>query len=378
MKIAIYDIIHLEQVMPLIRVCQQLKLRTILFTNERFRYEIEKQLATEGEPVSVSYIASGVKEWQFMRVAGKKLRTENVDFFILNSNDGKHLLWYKLLKGVTACKFVLNVHEVHNLFYTKYEFGIRSILRHFGKKLLVQKADAFIVNTEAMKFYMEEKAVTTLPVFWIPAVVYENHREKTIPHSGFTIAIPGTIDHRRRDYRFVLDVYEKLISSCKSVPRLILAGAPYGQYGDEILTGAAALNSKGGDIHFSRTDLPEADFETILYGSDILWSPLKISTSIFDGIPEVYGQTKNSGNTHDAVRFARPMLIPCQLITSKEIESSVVRYEDEESCADIIAKIASDPNMQKHLKSEAVQNSMAFTTEKVAAKFQLLVDAMVK
>jgi hypothetical protein len=378
MKIAIYDIIHLEQVMPLIHVCQHLKLQTLLFTNERFRYEIEKQLAPEVGLVSVSYITTGEKEWEFMRIAGEKLQKEQVDFFILNSNDGKHLLWYKLLQADRNCKFVLNVHEVHNLFYSKYKFGIRSVLRHLGKKLLLKRADAFIVNTEAMKFYMEEKAVTKLPVFWIPAVVYENRKERTTPHSGFTIAIPGTIDHRRRDYSFVLAVYEKLISRYKAVPRLILAGAPYGQYGDEILDRAALLNSKGGDIHFYRKEIPEAAFETILYGSDLLWSPLKISTSIFDEITEVYGQTKNSGNTHDAVRFARPMLIPRQLVTSKEIESSVVRYDDEISCADIIAKIASDPEMQKHLKSEAIQNSMAFTTEKVASKFQLLVEALMK
>jgi hypothetical protein len=378
MKIAIYDIIHLEQVMPLIQVCQYLKLRTLLFTNERFRSEIEKQLPPDADQVNVSYKANGVSEWEFMRIAGKKLQRENVDFFILNSNDGKHLLWYKLLRADRHYKFVLNVHEVHNLFYTKYEFGIRSLLRHLGKKLLIKRADAFIVNTEAMKFYMEEKAVTTLPVFWIPAVVYENHREKTIPHSVFSIAIPGTIDHRRRDYSFVLNVYEKLITICKAAPRLVLAGAPYGKYGDEILERAATLNVKGGNIHFFKSEIPEADFETIFYESDLLWSPLKISTSIFDGITEVYGQTKNSGNTHDAVRFARPMLIPGQLVTSKEIESSVVRYEDEESCANIIAKIASDPNMQQHLKSEAIQNSMAFTTEKVASKFQLLVDTLMK
>jgi hypothetical protein len=378
MKIAIYDIIHLEQVVPLIRLCQQLKLRTILFTNERFRSEIEKELATEVGLVSVSYMASGIKEWEFMGAAGKKLRTESVDFFILNSNDGKHLLWYKILQSIKSCRFVLNVHEVHNLFYSRYKFGIRSVLRHLGKKLLIKRAAAFIVNTEAMKFYMEEKAVTKLPVFWIPAVVYEDNGNTTIPLTGFTITVPGTIDQRRRDYRFVLDVYEKLISTSKVVPRLILAGAPYGPYGDEILDRAAALTSKGGDIHVFRTEIPETDFVTVLNGSDLLWSPLKISTSIFDGIPEVYGQTKNSGNTHDAVRFAKPMLIPGQLVTSKEIESSVVRYEDEESCANIIKKIASDPEMLMHLKSEAIQNSMFFTTEKVAAKFQLLIDALMK
>lgn len=364
--------------MPLIHVCRYLKLRTFFFTNERFRTEIEKKLLPDVGLVSVLYKTNGVSEWDFMRVAVKKLQTENVNFFILNSNDGKHLLWYKLLRADKQSKFVLNVHEVHNLFYSKYTFGVRSVLRHLGKKLLIKRADAFIVNTEAMKFYMEEKAVTTLPVFWIPAVVYENQDKRIIPNSAFAIAIPGTIDHRRRDYSFVLNVYEKLLTICKVAPRLILAGAPYGKYGNEILEKAEAINNKGGDIDFFRSEIPEADFESILHESDLIWSPLKISTSIFDGITEVYGQTKNSGNTHDAVRFARPMLIPRQLVTSKEIESSVVRYEDEKSCAGIIKGIASDFHMQMHLKSEAIQNAKAFTTEKVASKFQLLVDALMK
>lgn len=378
MKIAIYDIIHLEQVLPLVSVCRHLSVKLMLFTNDRFREEIQEKMESDNPLLDVVYFKSEVSEWRFIKLVKEKLRNEKFDLFLLNSTDGKHLIWYSILKNTPGCKFVFNIHEVHNFFYSRFHFGLRSVLRHSGKKLLLKRADAFIVNTEAMKLYMEQKKVTALPIFWIPAVVFErNELAQRKEHLKFTITIPGTIDERRRDYHFVLAVYELLLSRMNNTPQLIFAGAPYGSYGIEIIEKAATLNIKGADIIYFKDELPEKDFTAILNASDLLWSPLKIATSIFDGIKEVYGQTKNSGNTHDAVRFAKPMLIHKELNTTKEIESSILRYDSVKSCSEIIADLAADQSRLTQLKTLATQNAIAFTIDKVSAKFQAMLSRVI-
>ena len=157
MKIAIYDIIHLEQVQPLISIVKFLKVPLILFTSEQFKSVIEQYDDFNASLIDTRYKSPTQNESQFIKEVKQVLRAEKVKVFILNSNDGKHLVWYHTLLSLSDLQFVLNIHEVNNLFYSRFSFGVRSIIRHLGKKLLLRIVNAFFVNTEAMKHYISEK-----------------------------------------------------------------------------------------------------------------------------------------------------------------------------------------------------------------------------
>ena len=132
----------------------------------------------------------------------------------------------------------------------------------------------------------------------------------------------------------------------------------------------------GGNIVVFENEIPEIEFRQILHHADILWSPLQINTSIYDGIPEIYGQTKNSGNTHDAVRFAKPMIIPQHLQTAKEIEDSVLRYTDKKSFVSLILALQNNYETVIALQQNAIKNAKQFTIDKVASKFKEMLDGL--
>lgn len=371
MKIAIYDLIHLEQVLPLLRISVYLRIPTICFTSARFRKDIEIEIDDSTGLLEFIYKGETESEPSFMRMSVKTSSQKNCSILILNSIHGKFYLWFLLLRKVSF-KTVLTIHEVNGMFYPRPSINIRKFVRYWGKKKLVSIVSGFIVNTEPMLNYMEQRRLVLKPVTWVPAVVYGD-REMGPQKKPFIVIVPGLIDQRRRNYVFVLDVYEKLCIQQGIGFRLILAGMPYGEYGRRIQDRCNQLNNLGGDIIFYADEVPAHDFDQLMTSAHLIWSPLLPETSILDGINEVYGETKNSGNTHDAVMYARPMLIPEQLKTAKELSSSVLRYSDSETCAEQIRQLISDPEMLTQLLLNAVTNSGKFSIDLVSAQYKLMI-----
>ncbi len=99
-----------------------------------------------------------------------------------------------------------------------------------------------------------------------------------------------------------------------------------------------------------------------------------LDTSINDGIPEIYGETKNSGNIHVALKFARPMLIPAALKTALMEQKSVLRYSDLNSCAAILQRLMNNPDELNYLHAEALTESAEFSMQAAAEKFNSMLE----
>ena len=82
MKIAIYDIIHLEQVQPLISIVKFLKVPLILFTSEQFKSVIEQYDDFDASLIDTRYKSPTQNEWQFIKEVKQVLRAEKVKVFI--------------------------------------------------------------------------------------------------------------------------------------------------------------------------------------------------------------------------------------------------------------------------------------------------------
>lgn len=338
------------------------------FINETFREEAERISGAFHPQITFSCKKTGTSEKRFMIRVFREIRKKDIDVLILNSVDSKHILWYGAARALPGLKIIFNVHDANNLFKSTFRWSIKPAFRHVGKKWLIRQTDGFIVNTEPMKQYLE-KGLTVKPVWWIPPVVFDGNREQAIDSSPVKIIIPGSIDHRRRAYDEVLSIYNSLRNEMESVPELILAGQPYGDYGKRIIEQVRKINLEGGNIIYYEKEIPEPEFEKLFITAQLIWSPLVIQTSILDNIPEIYGETKNSGNTHDAIRFARPMMIPAGLKTAKELNSSLIIYTDRTQCINQIKRFVADKSWRDSLGEQALKNALCFTADKVRKQF---------
>ncbi|MDQ3277426.1 MAG: hypothetical protein M3Q06_03815 [Bacteroidota bacterium] len=221
-----------------------------------------------------------------------------------------------------------------------------------------------------MKRYIERNAFTKKPVFWLPHVI--TRAQPPVDNSAnLVLTIPGAIDHKRRDYLFALDVFETLHSLHPST-RLILAGRPVGEYGNTILSKCKGLQQEGKSILFFNHEIKETTFQSLLSESTFLFSPLQVSTTIHDDIPEQYGVSKYSGNIYDAIRHGKILLVPATLSVPKEMESSTVFYHAKEHFITRLLELVSDKEKLFQLQNEAYQNAMNFTKADYAHRFNAL------
>lgn len=361
--------------LPLLKVARRLELELLLFTNQEFRSDLLLSVPDLNERFSVFFKNATEGEYGFMLKAVEEARKCDVRIFLLNSIDSKHLLWYRLMRSLPGVVFLNTLHEINNLFTGISTIHPRKIIRQWGKKKFRQRVDGFTLNTPALLSNIDSRKLTEKKLWLFPQAIFD---EKNIrypePGTELNIVLPGTIDGRRRDYVFALDVYQKLIDISEVVPQLYIAGPPIGEYGKKIIERAIELNAQGGRIHYSNEIIPEDEFDKIVNEAHLLWSPQMLDTSINDGIPERYGETKNSGNTHVALRFARPMLIPEKMKTALAGQKSVLYFSDAQDCVQLILSLMKNPGVLTELHKEAIKESRNFSVDAVAEKFRDIIN----
>ncbi len=375
MKIVIYELLHYEQIVPLIKVCIHLKLDAEFFTSASFQHDLSSNPTLQGAKLIFHYKSASEPESPFIKTCIRACKNNPEVLLLLNTVNSKFHIWYWHLKN-TRCIKVLTLHEVNSIFFPNPSINLRSLVRHWGKKKLQLLISGYIVNTESMITYMTKKGLTAKPVCWFPAAVFDERMISNSNDSKLTIIVPGWIDNRRRDYKLIFDVYNKLLPEEQNAIELIIAGPPYGQYGLDIMAAFRKHDPAGRKVKLFDTELTPLQFDKVMMKTDIIWSPSLLKTSLFDGSVESYGETKNSANTHLAVSYAKPMMIPERLMTTREIESSVVRYDDETACLQLIGQLLNDRTYLKKLQENAISNARKFPIEIVAGLFQKMIHSV--
>lgn len=375
MKIVIYDLLHFEQIAPLIKICIFLGYDVEFFTGQSLKSSIESYPELSGSKIVFNFKQDDEHETSFIKKCISRCKNMPADLLLMNTVNSQYHFWYWHLRKVHSKK-VFTVHEVNNFFCTPPKMNLRSLVRHWGKKKLQSLMSGYVVNTESMITYIAKKGLTNKPVFWIPAAVYDDRMIGSSDDSKLTIIVPGWIDQRRRDYKLIFDVYNKLLPGERDSIELIFAGMPYGQYGHDIVAAFRRLDPEGKRVKLFDYELTNPEFDKEMMKSDIVWSPSLLKTSLFDGSAESYGETKNSANTHLAVSHAKPMMIPGKLITTREIESSVARYENEQACVKLIGRLLHDRAYLKRLQENAITNAGKFPVEIVAGLFQKMITSV--
>lgn len=368
MKIAVYETVHLDWIIPYAELLAEEDISVSFITLATFKNNLENILAQKNPRYDWHFLNPGDSIVTFYKKVYSVLKSNHCDLVILNSIDSKHLVIFMILLLSRPGKILINLHDINNFFKIKPSLSVRRNIRAAGKIALRLLANGYIVNSESMKEYIMKSHLTQKPVHWLQPVYYKPllHCKKITVANA--IVIPGTIDNRRRDYFLALEVIQEMLN--RQVPaKWILAGSPFGNYGIEIINKAKELNSHGANILFYEEEIPENEFQQIIAECSLIFSPLVSITIIHDNITEVYGESKGSGNVYDAIRHAKPFIIPSAVAVPGEIATSCIRYTSKDNLAEQLLKILTQESVFAHYSLKAQENAENFPKERIKNMF---------
>lgn len=369
LKIAIYDTVHLDLIIPYAQLLAEEEFTVCFITSADFKDELESILARKNSRYTWYFLNPNDSIRTFSISIFLIFKSRQYDLVILNSIDSRHLIIYTILKLFRPRKILLNLHDINNFFKTKWSVSIRTNIRSAGKKLLMLLTDGYIVNMEAMKNYIAANHFTKKQVYWLQPVFYTPPAQATKTTFSNTIVVPGSIEQKRRNYDLVLYAAQEMLND-KIPVTWILAGKPVEKYGAAIIKKAKKLNTRGAVISYFQEEIPENEFQHILATCSFIFSPLVSPTKVRDNIMEVYGQSKASGNVNDTIRHAKPFIVPSTFTVPADIASSCIIYNSKEDLVEQLLKLLTDNQTLADFKKKAEENAGKFTKERIINMFK--------
>ena len=140
----------------------------------------------------------------------------------------------------------------------------------------------------------------------------------------------GATDQRKKDYAPVVEAFTMLYKNTSAYPlpvELYLLGNSSGAYGQQITVRLDALQSPGFTcFHYSK-DVPVDTFDTILYQSHFILSPLRVKniTQIYE---EIYGKTKFTASIGTIIKYGHIGIFPSAFEYDSAFELHLLKYKD--------------------------------------------------
>ncbi|WKS94696.1 hypothetical protein [Riemerella columbina] len=157
-----------------------------------------------------------------------------------------------------------------------------------------------------------------------------------------TIVIAGSVSQGRRDYQAVI---EQLSGYQGRFLRVVFLGKAAGQ---ELrwLQDLQKQKAETLDLVFFTEKVPQSIFDEWMARAQLLWSPIHTHTA-FMSIPEIYGQTKMSGNQADGITYHKKTL------TSKNLSQVLAALEEGNSQPN--EKVKSKEKVLKNLEKTLIE-----------------------
>lgn len=367
MHVGIQESEHFEGVYPVIRLFDNGHNQLFLFVNRFVQEKLQDLLGTESKHYHWVVQEEGESTLQYCRRMRDLIVTHKIQLVYLNTIS-KHHLWYALCLPFSRARIILTVHDVNCLFTATPGWTARSLVQYLGKKWLRNKVSAFNTVADTVKPYLQRLCRTDQEVYTIPGAVYESAAIPPVALPPMNIVVPGSIDFKRRDYQKVLE----LAGLLKQDPvKIILLGGGQSDYAKTIWH-QCATSGLTNLVWFEQELVSQESFDQWLNQAHFIWVPSVVETQICDGIPEVYGITKSSGNIFDIIKHARPFLYPEALVIPEELNASGYRYSSIDALAEWIRKIPDDPISYTPMLTAALEASAAFTISRLRARFSAL------
>jgi hypothetical protein len=263
----------------------------------------------------------------------------------------------KSIPEFTALKFnipiILRVHGGNFYFNRKHNFrlpntlsGIVDAIHFLVKNILLNKElkllDALTKRIKNISFTSEiisnhfRELLQNNPlnmVEHIPLEVFEPLYNQPKNNNTYTIAIPGSIDVMRRDYRQVLDALNEIKEKIKVPIEIYLLGKPIGYKGRQVAKTFQSFNHNKISVYTFDEEIQQSEFERIMKKTNLILSLIKPINQHYFYLEQV-GLTKISGTVSDIIRYGKYGLVPDFYPIPETMKKVITSYTSKEDLAD--------------------------------------------
>lgn len=364
MNLAVFDIQHYEMVHVLHSVFDDPKNNISFFTNTTLLRKIRSsELASR--PFS-SVVLNDFKDLHgFLEACLEHVKKNQIEAIIFNTIDGDYKQVWEFIKQLNI-PVVVTLHNINTWLRPPVTFNKKALGYYYYRRKIIAKTSAIIVQEELFIDYVKTRTRYKKPVFALPHTLKEKDIAAVL-NTKLTIAIPGAVDGHRRDYTFAVSAIKH---ACEGNPniRFIIIGGVFGHLGEAIFEKIKALQKQGCDISQVYDSTSNKLFDEQMSACDMVFLPLKVNTK-YEGINEVYGQSKVTGVLYDLMRFQKPGIAPVELVIPPTMKDSVIIYRNEEEFIKAINTIQQKKEELAKLSENARKNSEYYSVENIRKRF---------
>lgn len=293
-----------------------------------------------------------------------------------------HETWYDLfhfLRFNPDTPKILTIHHLHAWFEPEKHMKHPSFFHKLNIKLMKPRLkkilsyyDAFNVIYPPLKDYALSNLSIEKPVFTLPSSVFEekNVSEKINKKSRkLTLVLPGLVQKHRKNFTLVLSTLKSLPTSYNKKITLILLGTAFDEDGKKIIRQFVKLTNKGITIHTFHEFIDDELFYSHIEQSDLLFLPIKIHTKSDNGIDEIYGKSVGSGVVYDAIKYAKPVIIPESFTMFSNFQPATLTYTSQKTLAQLLKNCIDHPELISEKQNEAQHHVRHFSLDKLQHYF---------
>lgn len=364
MHVAIYETVHFENIAPLLRLFDLPGNRITVFCDEEARQQAIAQLKNDADRFEWKLQKSGQSRREFLTEAKRYIRSNAVDLLYINTISDNFIHLNRLIKAGKDMRTVATLHVINGYFSPQLKFNLRRVVRVVGKWLLRRSIQEYAIQSDSMLPAARRMVDAGYPIYCIPGAVF-NPNHYTQPSSQtLHLVVAGSVDSRRRDYNDVSELINQLERNQQPVKLTILGGTD-SDFGKQMIAQWSRLSLQFVQLKYYDSSLiPQDEYDRVLASSHFIFHPSTRDAVLEDGAKESYGHTVCSGVFSDAIRHARPLIIPSFLATDSRFKNSCFRYDVVSQIADFLQSLNNPAGLQRWMEA-AHRTSLDFTVEKI-------------
>jgi hypothetical protein len=362
-----------------------------------------RPLYTDAEYEEIRWVVSQDGETLddfFERV--ERVATNELDFLWVNTAWGTGRTPANYLEFDPDCPSVAGVTNLNDWAYNPFPGaiyrGIRPVVR------LLKRAPSFVstpvfqqlrylmqpgiivnhnaVNVEypPMRHFAERHGDWGRPVYDLAPVVYEPDKLPSVAkQEGLRVAVPGRISSYIRDYESVFAAFESLFDEYGDRLTLDLVGEPRSD-GESIIDTAEAFKARGFDVRYRTEWIPFADFASSLCRADLLLDPVNVYRPIRHPlrIDQETGRRNGTGVLFDAIRYAKPLLLPAAFPDDPMIAPFIRSFSSVEDLGSLVRTYLEDDSALRRLQTTATEVAAEYDVASQRQRFDALVDDVLR
>jgi hypothetical protein len=269
---------------------------------------------------------------------------------LLSSIESGSIEFFKFINSLANRKFVV----LHNINFWQKKGKLFKLFtrprseKHEQMLLLLKDTYKLIVLSDEVKYGIKSNNLKTKTIVFNPAIC-EFENKKKFNSNLIRIVIPGQYEQKRKNFDLV---FELITSIPKNRFEFIFLGSPIGQYGNDFIAKCQCLIRRGYRVKYFEDFVSEREFNDVILDSDLIFAPINRITT-FQGIEEVYTETKITGAIPDMIRFQKPGILPCFARVPLDYSNAIYRYNTLTDLVDFLESEGLEDFIKRSKKTHA-------------------------